>query len=83
MIALFYGHNLLGGPLKDYNPIYDWNHVRNKKGEGLLIGVYGFDSRNASFVATIPCLEVQAGLSFMVSGELLWVLLLSFCVQRR
>jgi hypothetical protein len=46
MIAPFYGQDLLGGPHSGcgYEPIDDWNKLRNNKGEGLLIGVEQFDS---------------------------------------
>ena len=80
MIAPFYGQDLLGGPKIGYNPIFDWTELRNDKGEGLHIGVDVFDSANTSFVATIPCLEMQAGLAFMVSVELYTVLISYFSV---
>ena len=70
MIAPFYGQDLLGGPKIGYNPIFDWTELRNDKGERLLIGVEVFDSANTSFVDTIPCLEVQAGLAFMVRDDI-------------
>jgi len=69
MIAPFYGQDLLGGPKIGYVPIYDWSKLTNNKGEGLLIGLASFDSCSTSFVKTIPCLEVQAGLSFMVCAD--------------
>ena len=58
------------GPKIGYNPIFDWTELRNDKGERLLIGVDVFDSANTSFVDTIPCLEVQAGLAFMVRDDI-------------
>jgi hypothetical protein len=72
MIAPFYGQELLGGPKIGYKPILDWTELRNDQGEGLLIGVDVFDSANTSFVETIPCLEMQAGLAFMVSDEIFY-----------
>ena len=72
MIAPFYGQELLGGPKIGYKPILDWTELRNDQGEGLLIGVDVFDSANTSFVGTIPCLEIQAGLAFMVSDEIFY-----------
>jgi hypothetical protein len=43
----------------------------NNREEGLHIAVPEFDSGSSPFVAAIPCLEMQAGLAFMVSVELL------------
>ncbi len=57
MITPFYGQDLLGGPHRGYKPIDYWNELRNNKGEGLRIGVQGFDSvpdSSASFVAHVP-----------------------------
>jgi hypothetical protein len=71
MIAPFYGQDLLGGPHGGYKPIDDWKDLRNNNGEGLLIGVKYFDSvpdSGASFVHHVPCMEMQAGFSFMVSA---------------
>jgi hypothetical protein len=75
MIAPFYGQDLLGGPKRGYHPITDWTELTNNKGEGLHIGLAGFDSCSTSFVKTIPCLEVQAGISFMVSADFFLLLL--------
>jgi hypothetical protein len=78
MVIPFYGQDLLGGPHRGSKPIDDWNELCNNKGEGLRIGVKGFDSVpdcGASFVGHIPCLEMQAGLSFKVSVQLLFSLL--------
>ncbi len=58
------------GPKIGYNPIFDWTELRNDTGERLLIGVDVFDSANSSCVDTIPCLEVQAGLAFMVRDDI-------------
>ncbi len=70
MIASIYGQDLLGGPKIGYNQIFDWTELRNDKGGGLHIGVEVFDSANTSFVVTIPCLDVQAGLAVMVSDDI-------------
>jgi hypothetical protein len=70
MIAPFYGQDLLGGPHRSYMPVHDWKKLMNNKGEGLLIGIEHFDNvpgRGASFVGHVPCLEMQAAFSFMVS----------------
>jgi hypothetical protein len=75
MIAPFYGQYLLGGPHRGYKLIDDWNELCNNKGEGLRIGVKGFDSvpdSGASFIGHVPILEMQAGFSFMVSVPLLF-----------
>jgi hypothetical protein len=83
MMAPFYGQDLLGGAHRGYEPIDDWNKLCNNKGEGLLIGVEQFDSvpdSGASFVGHVPCMEMQAGLSFMVSVQLLFSLLCVTCL---
>jgi hypothetical protein len=70
MIAPFYGQDLLGGPHRSYMPVHDWKKLFNNKGEGLLIGIEHFNNvpdRGASFVGHVPCLEMQAAFSFMVS----------------
>ena len=61
MIAPYYGQDLLGGPHRGYKPVDDWMKLCNYQGEHLQIGVMGFDS--------VPCLEMQAAFSFMVSVQ--------------
>ena len=78
MIAPYYGQDLLGGPHRGYKPVDDWMKLCNYQGEHLHIGVMGFDSVprcGASFVCNVPCLEMQAAFSFMVSVQLLSVLI--------
>lgn len=72
MIAPYYGQDLLGGPHRGYKPVDDWMKLCNNEGERLQIGVMGFDSvpgSGASFVSNVPCLEMQAAFSFMVSVQ--------------
>ena len=83
MIAPFYGQDLLHGPHRGYMPIHDWKKLCNNKGEGLLIGVEFFakvPDSGASFVDHVPCLEMQAGLSFMVSVQSLFHILCVTCL---
>jgi hypothetical protein len=59
MIAPFIGQDLLVGPHRGYEPIDDWNKLRNNKGEGLLIGdsFTNHNSMNQSFMnqGSITC----------------------------
>ena len=83
MIAPYYGQDLLGGPHRGYKPVDDWMKLCNYQGEHLHIGVMGFDSVprcGASFVCNVPCLEMQAAFSFMVSVQLLFSLLCVTCL---
>ncbi len=65
MIAPFYGQDLLGGPHRGYEPIDDWNKLRNNKGEGLLTGVEQFDyvpdssANRVTLVVSSNCIHIN------------------------